>query len=70
MMSREEEAIELEYFIKKYIPKFWKEPIGMVSFVPSILDDDFIKLEAGEVPERFDKWYFKEAISKYFEKKK
>lgn len=68
MEEIEIQAIELEHFIRRYTPKFWKETIGTVCFVPLVLHSDYLKMRTGEVPERFDKWYFKEAIKKFFEK--
>jgi len=61
------QALELEWFIRKYTPKFWKETIETVRFVPIVLKDDYINIVSGKTPERFDKWYFKEAIREFFE---
>jgi hypothetical protein len=63
------QALELEWFIRKYTPKFWKETIETVCFVPIVLKDDYINIVSGKTPERFDKWYFKEAIRAFFEQK-
>ena len=64
--TTEELAVKLEYHIRKYIPKFWKESIETVCFVPSVMPSDYESLRKGESLPRFDKWYFKEAIVNYF----
>jgi len=38
----------------------------MVCFVPSVMEDDYEKLRKGEIPDRFNKWYFIEAVNCFF----
>ena len=49
----------LRSFIKNYIPKGWKEPIGACAFVP------FSDLRNDNQP-----WYIKEAIKTYDEQQR
>ena len=39
MQTKEQLAIELEHFIKDYIPNHWRESISNVAFVPMITAD-------------------------------
>jgi hypothetical protein len=61
--------LELEYYIKKYIPKAWVLPIANVAFTPMITSQVYEELKAGEYGEDYP-WYVKEAIASYFEKLK
>ena len=59
--------IELELFVKKYIPKGWVGPIEDFDFAPYFSDDAFQDVLEGKIPEgrRYVKWYVKAAIQKW-----
>jgi hypothetical protein len=40
-----QKAIELQEFIKNYIPKGWRESIGTCMFSPSITEHNYIVCE-------------------------
>lgn len=41
-----EKAIKLEQFIRKYVPKGYREAIGVFDFVPSITEDNYREFES------------------------
>ena len=41
-MDNWKEAIKLEYFIKNYIPKGFREAIRVFDFVPAVTEADYI----------------------------
>lgn len=50
-----EQALQLEHFIRDFVPGNWKESIGMVEFVPFIAEQDIITIQSGIVPEKLNK---------------
>ena len=62
----EKNEISMRTFVYYYVPKIWKENIGKVCFVPYWTQGEFFIMQRGIFPDEM-KWYFKEAIKKYFE---
>lgn len=44
-MENWEKAIQLESFIKGYVPNGWREPIRVCDFVPSITEENYTDFE-------------------------
>ena len=44
-MENWEKAIEIEQFIRNYVPKGWKEAIHVFSFAPYVTEKDYITFE-------------------------
>jgi hypothetical protein len=65
----EQKALELEYFIRKYVPDSWKEPIETIMFVPWVSVRDIKQILSGIIPRIFDKFPFNEAIKTWLELK-
>ena len=63
--EREIFMVELEQFIGKYQPKNWIVPISDVDFVPHFTYEEIDQIIWGGMPERFNKWYIKEAIQEF-----
>jgi hypothetical protein len=63
--EREVFAIEIREFIKTYTPRFWVVPISDIDFVPHFTYQEIDQIFSGEIPERFTKWYLKEAIQDF-----
>lgn len=53
-MENWEKAIELQYFIRNYIPTGFREPIGVYSSAPYILEDDYIIFDENSNEENFE----------------
>ena len=49
-----EQALDLEHFIRDFIPAHWKEPIHMVMFVPFVSEQDIVTIQNGTIPEKFN----------------
>ena len=62
------EALELEFFIRKYIPKGWKEPIERVFPSPWLLSIEYEEIIKGNIPVRLDTPGHREAIEAYFKR--
>ena len=62
----EKNEMTMRSFVYHYIPKIWKESIGTVCFVPWWNKEEFLTFQKGIFPS-YIKWYFKDAIQKYFE---
>lgn len=62
--------LELELYIKNYIPNGWKESIRTVDFFPLISDEDYASIVRGVIPDKKEylKWYVKEAILSWLKK--
>jgi hypothetical protein len=48
--SIQDEAMELELFIRSFIPKGWRENLQTVMFCPMITEADYISIRKGEIP--------------------
>jgi hypothetical protein len=66
--EREVFTINMEQFIREYIPKNWMEPIQEVDFVPHFSYEEIDEIFSGNIPERIRKWYIKEAIQEFVKK--
>ncbi len=66
-MTVEQQCSMLYSFMKKYIPRSWKESISSVDYVPFLLQDEMKNLlEKGIVPDSINKkWYYKEALNEF-----
>jgi hypothetical protein len=66
-MTVEQQCSMLYSFMKKYIPRSWKESISSVDYVPFLLQDEMKNLlEKGIVPDSINKkWYYKEALDEF-----
>ena len=62
---------ELENFIRYYKPKGWVGAIREFDFAPLITEEELEIILKGKIPEdkRFDRWYVKDAIKAWLEKK-
>jgi len=60
---------KVENYIKNFIPKGWKEPIGKVMFIPIILATEIEGILQGNYPTRFNKPPIKWALDSYRKKK-
>ena len=50
-----EQALELEHFIRDFVPPYWKYNIQSVMFVPVVLERDItIIKDHGIIPAKFD----------------
>jgi hypothetical protein len=58
-------AIELEWFIRKYIPRIWVEPIERSCFIPRFNGCEFLQIMNGGIPDKIKEWYYIEAIRKW-----
>ena len=64
------QAIQLEDFISNYVPKHWTCSLSKVVFVPGVATEDiFLITRKDEIPAKFNKSYFIEAINKWKEQK-
>lgn len=62
------QAIQLEDFINRYVPKHWTCPLQTVVFVPGVTTEDiFLITRKDIIPAKFNKSYFTEAINKWKE---
>lgn len=68
--QRWELALELEHFIRDFIPAGWKEPISSVMFVPIVLEADIATIEEGNIPDKFGKGPMLWAVRSYMLKGK
>jgi len=59
--------MELEFFLKKYIPSGWVGPIMDFDFAPHVSDQDFKIVTEGKIPEgkKYEKWYVKAAVQEW-----
>jgi hypothetical protein len=55
-------ALELEHYIRDYIPEGWTESLENVMFVPWVSINDIKLILKDEIPCKFDKTPFKQAI--------
>ena len=51
-----EQALELEHFIRNYIPEGWQGSIENAMFVPTVLEADIVTIREGYIPNKFN-WY-------------
>ena len=59
------QALELEHFIRAFVPPGWKDTIEQVMFVPWLSENDNLKIKDGIIPMHFEKEVFKLAIRAY-----
>ena len=57
--------VELESFIRFYVPKGWVGPIREFDYAPYVTEEEFKLILTGTIPsdKKFDKWYVKDAIN-------
>lgn len=48
-----EQALELEHYIRDFIPPHWKESIQKVMFVPFVSEKDVRNIKNGSIPFKF-----------------
>ena len=72
MTTRTGKLLELESFIKFYVPKNWRGPIHEFDFPPYLTEDEFNQILTGVIPDvpKFQKYYVKEAINKWLSEQK
>ncbi len=70
MLELWEQALNLEHYIRKYVPVNCKESLQTYSFVPFVAEKDFIACSFGCIPEKFSRGDFKEAIISFFDEEK
>ena len=52
-MGQWELALDLEHFIRSFIPPHWKEPIEKVMFVPFVSEKDIRNIQNDSIPFKF-----------------
>jgi len=60
-----EQALELEHYIRDYVPGGWKAPIAQLMFVPMVLEADIVSITKGIIPGKFKEPAIKWAIRAY-----
>lgn len=68
-MDKAKLALELEHYIRDYVPKEWKESIEIAMFVPWVSVVDLNRILNNDIPTKFDKHPFKEAVQSWLKKK-
>ena len=68
--QKHSKRIELEFFIRKFIPKCWTCPIADVDFAPYISEKEFDEIIDGRIPDdkKYSKWYIRQAITAWMER--
>lgn len=62
--------LNLENYIRFYVPKGWVGPIREFDYAPLISEEDFKIIMDGGIPldKQYDKWYVKDAINEWRKK--
>lgn len=61
------EALDLEHFIRAYIPAGWQGNIENAMFVPFVSEGDIIMIREGHIPNKFNKYPMVLAINEWLE---
>lgn len=67
-MDRARLALELEHYIRDYVPKGWKESIESVMFVPWVSVVDVNRVLNNDIPSKFYTHPIKEAVHSWLDK--
>jgi hypothetical protein len=62
-------ALELENYIRDYVPNGWKESIETAMFVPWVSVQDLMSIMNRVIPSKFSKQKFQEAIYAWLKEK-
>ncbi len=61
--KKETLALELELYIRDYVPNGWKESLEMAMFIPWVSVVDLTEILEGKIPDKFNHIRIKEAIN-------
>ena len=50
-----EQALELEHYIRDYVPPQWNSPLAQLMFIPTVLVPDLREIMEGNIPNKFKK---------------
>lgn len=69
-METDNLALELEHYIRNYVPTGWKESIETAMFVPCVFGKDVRRILENNIPIQFQKYpCMVEAIKSWLKKK-